>query len=233
MSIVMRRLGGSFSGNPLFALGFLFVAGVCAYQFSQYVIRDDVVGLAYVALLAIGGAFTLAILKNWRNGVYFFFTWLLFEDFARKFLSNNMMIYFAKDFLLIVVYVSFIIAYQRKSVQTIRPPFLVPLLLFVWFGIMQMFNPASTTIVFGILGVKLFYSYIPLFFLGYALINNEVELRRFFQVNAYLALIVVGLGIAQSILGPSFLNPANPAEEIRALSTLYRIAPVSGLSAYR
>jgi hypothetical protein len=233
VSVAMRRLGGSFSGNPLFALGFLIVAGACAYKFSQYVLNDDVGGLAYVALISIGGAFVVAMLNNWRRGVYFFFTWLVFEDFARKFLGNNMAIYFAKDFLVIIVYIAFIVAFRRKTVQSIRPPFLIPVLVFVWFGILQAFNPASPTILFGILGVKLFFSYIPMFFLGYALVNNEVELRRFFQINAILALIIAGLGVAQSILGPSFLNPERPAEEIRELSTLYRISPITGLSAYR
>lgn len=211
----------------------LIVFVATAYKFAQYVITDNLPALGYIGLLCIGGVFVVAILNNWRNGVYVFFTWLLFEDFARKFLGNNMVIYFAKDFLVVVLYVSFIVALRRKCVQTIRPPFLVPLLLFVWFGIMQVFNPASTTLAYGILGVKLYISYMPLFFVGYALLNSEAELRRFFQVNAVLVLIIGSLGIAQSIVGPSFLNPAKPAEEIRELSTLYRTSPLSGLSAYR
>src|SRR5437667_1722639 len=109
-------------------------------------------GLAYVALIFIGSAFVVAMLNSWRNGVYFFLAWLLFEDFARKYLGNNMVIYFAKDFLLLVVYISFLTAYRRKEVTGFRPPFLMPLLLFVWFGVLQIFNPASTHIVYGLLG---------------------------------------------------------------------------------
>jgi len=102
-------------------------------------------GLAFVALAFVGCAFVVAMLNDWRNGLYFFLAWLLFEDFARKFLGNNMVIYFAKDFLAAVVYFSFIVAYRRKEVSSFRPPFLVPVLLFVWFGVMQVFNPASTS----------------------------------------------------------------------------------------
>jgi hypothetical protein len=212
----------------------LFVIfGATALKCAQYVIDDDFVGLAYMGLLSIGTVFVFAMLKNWRTGVYVFFTWLLFEDFARKFLGNNMAIYFAKDFLVAVLYLSFFAALRRRSVAVIRPPFLAPLLLFVWIGIMQVFNPASTTVVYGVLGVKLFFSYMPLFFIGYALLNSEAELRRFFKIQAFLALIIASLGVAQSIIGPSFLNPAMPAEEIRGLSTLYRVAPESGLFAYR
>jgi len=56
-------------------------------------------------------------------------TWLLFEDFARKYLGNNMAIFFAKDALAAVVYLSFFLAYRRKEVATFRPAFLMPLLL--------------------------------------------------------------------------------------------------------
>jgi hypothetical protein len=103
----------------------------------------------------------------------------------------------------------------------------------VWIGIMQVFNPGSSTVVYGVLGVKLFFSYMPLFFIGYAFLNSEADLRRFFKIQAFLGLIIASLGIAQSIIGPSFLNPDMPAEEIRALSTLYRVSPITGLSAYR
>ncbi|MGC1614173.1 MAG: hypothetical protein WA736_05775, partial [Candidatus Acidiferrum sp.] len=41
------------------------------------------------------------------------------------------------------------------------------------------------------------------------------------------------LEIAQSIIGPSFLNPAIPAEDIRLLSGLYRVSPISGEISYR
>ncbi|HTG28438.1 MAG TPA: hypothetical protein VK818_09475 [Methylomirabilota bacterium] len=222
------------SRKLLAAFVFVLIFAATAYEFSELVLAGDLMGFAYVGLLAVGSVFVIAILNNWRNGVYLFFSWLLFEDLARKYLGNNMAIYFAKDVLVAVVYLSFIIAVRRKkTIKIVRPPFFVAVMLLVWFGIMQMFNPASSTIVYGILGVKLFFWYIPLYFVGYALLNSEADLRRFFRFNAWLALIITGLGVAQSIIGPSFLNPARPAEEIRELSTLYRVSPITGLSSYR
>src|SRR6266436_5202915 len=70
----------------------------------------------------------------------------------------------------------FFLAYRRKQVTSFRPSFLLPVLLFVWFGVMQVFNPASTNLVYGILGLKLFFYYIPLLFVGYALLNSEQQL---------------------------------------------------------
>jgi hypothetical protein len=233
MRIASSLASGQYGRRPLLAFGTLVVGAYSAYEFAQYVINDDMTGLAYAAMCILGGAIVVAILNNWRNGVYFFLSWLLFEDFARKFLGNNMAIYFAKDFLLLVVLVSFLAAFRRKEVTFFRPPFLMPLLIFIWFGGMQVFNPASTSIWYGLMGFKIFFYYVPLMFVGYALLNSEAELRRFFTINLVLVLIIVSLGIAQSIIGPGFLNPAVQAEDLRLLSGLYRVSPVTGLIAYR
>jgi hypothetical protein len=228
-----QAFSSNFRRNPLVALGFILLPVIAAYEAAHYILAGNIAALAYVAMAAVGGAISIAILNDWRRGLYFFLAWLLFEDFARKYLGNNMAIYFAKDFLAFLVYLSFFLAYRRKEVVTFGPPFLVPVLLFAWFGIMQIFNPASTHIVYGLLGFKLFFYYVPLLFVGYALLNSESQLRRFFFVNLALALIIVSLGIAQAILGHTFLNPANIAEEIRDLSTNYRVAPISGVILYR
>jgi len=233
MRLASTLASGQFGRRPLIALGTLVVGAFAAYEFAQYVINDDMTGLVYAVMCIVGGAIVVGVLNNWRNGVYFFLSWLLFEDFARKFLGNNMAIYFAKDFFLLVVLISFLSAFRRKEVTIFRPPFLVPLLIFVWFGAMQIFNPASTSIWYGLMGFKLFFYYVPLMCIGYALLNSEEELRRFFKVNLALVLVIVSLGIAQSIIGPSFLNPAVQADDLRLLSGLYRVSPITGQISYR
>jgi hypothetical protein len=233
MRIASTLSAGQFGRRHLVTFCILVFGAFAAYEVAQYVINDDMTGLSYAAMCIVGGAAVIAILNNWRNGVYLFLSWLLFEDFARKFLGNNMAIYFAKDFLLLVVLISFLSAFRRKEVTIFRPPFLIPLLIFIWFGVIQIFNPASTSIWYGLMGFKIFFYYVPLIFIGYALLNSEAELRRFFTVNLFLVLIIISLGIVQSILGASFLNPAVQAEELRLLSTLYRVSPITGSIAYR
>src|SRR5271170_1362774 len=219
--------------KPLMLLITLVIGAFAVDECAHWVLSNDYVGMAYAAMLCAAAAIMVGILNNWRNGTYFFLIWLLFEDFARKFLGNNMAIYFAKDFFLLVVLISFLTAFRRKEVTIFRPPFLIPLLIFIWFGGMQVFNPASTSIWYGLMGFKMFFYYVPLIFIGYALLNSEAELRRFFTVNLVLVLIIVSLGIAQSIIGPSFLNPAVQAEDLRLLSGMYRVSPITGLASYR
>jgi hypothetical protein len=219
----------------MLGLGFLAIALFGAYELSGFIVNNDVISLSMTAMVCVAGTFVLAILRNWRHGVYCLIAWLLFEDFVRKFLGNNMAIYFAKDILTAVVYIAFFLAYRRrdKDLQVARPPFLPVLLVFIWFGVLQIFNPGSTTVFFGLMGMKLYFYYTPLFIIGYSLINSENDLRRFFYFNLSLMAVITVLGIAQSVLGPSFLNPAVPADDIRLLSQTYREAPISGVIVYR
>jgi hypothetical protein len=235
MRLVAQDLPIHVRRGPLFPAGFFIFALVLAYKVAGYIVADDTSSLAYLGIAFVGGAIVVAVLTNWRTGIYFFLGWLLFEDLARKFLGNNMAIYFAKDVMVAIVYLSFFMAYRRKekNLQAFRPPFLAVLLVFVWFGVMQMFNPASTSLFYGLLGMKLYFYYMPLVVIGYALINSEADLRRFFYVNLGLMLVITALGIAQSILGHTFLNPEMPAEDIRGLSQSYREAPISGVIMYR
>ena len=224
---------GNLRRNPLYLIAFLIFFIYAADKLADYVIGNDMNGLAYVALTVVVGSCTVAMLNNWRNGLYLFITWLLFEDLARKYLGNNMAIYFGKDFLVAIVYIAFFIAWRDKKVATFRFPFRVPLLLFLWFAILQIFNPAATSIFYGLMGLKLYFYYVPLMFIGYALIDSEKALRRLFAVSVGLAAAISALGVAQAILGHTFLNPAHPADDIKDLSQLYRVAPISGVIIYR
>jgi hypothetical protein len=222
-----------YSRSPALTL-IAFAGLLClAYEAAQLVLEGDVSTLVMSGLVVVGMAIVVAILNDWRRGLYLLLGWILFEDLFRKYLGNNMAVFFAKDALAIVLYISFFAARRERLTKGFKPPFLIPLLIFIWFGVIQMFNPASTSIFYGLLGMKVYFLYIPLMLIGYSLIETEVDLRRFFTFNAVMILIVTCLGIAQSILGPKFLNPAVLQDDIRELGSLYRISPISGLSAYR
>jgi hypothetical protein len=144
-----------------------------------------------------------------------------------------MAIFFGKDILALVVYLSFYISRRAGRAKIFKPPFFLPLMLFIWYGIIQILNPLSASIFYGILGVKVDFLYVPLIFIGYGFIESDEDLRQFFAYNSVLVLIVVGLGIVQSVLGHTFLNPAVIQSDIRELSTSYRVSPITGAIAYR
>ena len=218
------------SGRNLLPVALISLA---AYGCAILIIGDDLSSLYYAGLVVLGIVAIAATLKDWRKGAYFFFAWIAVEDLVRKYLGNNMIIYFGKDFLAVVLYLSFFIARRATLTKLYRPPFLIPFLVFFWYCVLQVFNPASTSLFYGLMGLKLCFLYAPLLFVGYALVVSEKDLRRFFFFNSVLILVVAGFGLAQSILGHTFLNPEVVQEDIRGLSTLYRASPITGLIAYR
>jgi hypothetical protein len=208
-----------------FVVGVLGIFG--AWQIGHIIIAGDLRTLFIIALGAGGCVAAVAILRNWRTGFYCFMGCLLFEDLARKFMGNGAAFFFGKDILLLLVYVSFMAAVNRGREKTFRPPFLLFLSLFFWLGVLQMFNPNSPSILYGLLGVKVYFYYVPLLFVGYALLRNDADLRQFLLINAVLAAVIGMLGIAQAILGNTFLNPAKLAPDLANLGNLGKVTPLS------
>lgn len=204
-----------------------------AWILATAILQGDSQTLLYLGILAAGSLAITGILLDWRNGVYLFFAWLVFEDLIRKFAGNNTAMFFAKDAIIIPLYVSMLIAIRRGQLQTFKPPFLASLALFFWLAVLQMFNPNSPSVLYGILGLKTDFFYVPLMFAGYALVRTEEGLYRFLTLNGLIALVVTGLGIAQSVLGLTFLNPADLPLELRSLGNDIRHSPITGVEIQR
>jgi hypothetical protein len=138
-----------------------------------------------------------------------------------------MLIYFAKDMLVGLVYISFFAEVRRRREKLFHAPFLPFLLVFVWLGVAQIFNLNSPHILYGLLGFKLYFYYIPLMYVSYALIRTDEDLRKFLIVNISLAGIISAIAIIQAIVGHSFLNPTNLAPELKELGELDRFSPLT------
>jgi hypothetical protein len=207
----------------LCAVGILWGAGgsIAAGDFKQMILA----GVAFAGICVAG-----LIISNWRSGVYLFMVWLLFEDLVRKYAGNNMYVYFTKDVLVAVTYLVFL-KKTRPRVTFLPPALRFSLGLFVLFGIVQIFNPNSPSLVYGALGLKLYFYYVPLLFVGYGLLRTELDLRRLLFISMGCAGIIALVGIAQSVIGLDFLNPKGGAD-IDELGHLTRFTP-SGLAVPR
>ena len=206
----------------------VFVLGLwLAWQIGERLAAGDIRSLAFAVLGLAACAGAVAVLRDWRSGFYIFLVWLLFEDLPRKYLGNGTALFFGKDILLGFMYISFFVALRKGKEKLFRPRFLLPLALFAWLAAAQIFNPNSPSVLYGLLGFKLYFYYVPLMFLGYAFIRHEEDLRKFLVANALLAGVISLLGIAQAIIGNSFLNPATLAPELQDLGDLYKVSPIT------
>ena len=214
-------------GQAAIGLSVLVIGLWVAYVIGGKIVANDfsTIEFATLGLAAIWVALT--ILRKWRTGFYMFLVWLLFEDLVRKYLGNNMAIYFGKDVLVGLVYISFFSEARRRKEKLLDPPFLPFLFMFLWLGIIQIFNQNSPSLLYGILGFKLYFYYIPLMYVSYALIRSDNDLSKFLTINLYLAGIISVITIMQAIVGHSFLNPSTLAPELRDLGELDRFSPLT------
>jgi hypothetical protein len=185
----------------------------------------------YLALIALAfgmAAILVTGVANWRTGLLLFFVWLLLEDLPRKYLGNNMAVYFSKDVLAVMAYTGFAVALRKGDVPLPRLPFALPLAAFMALGVVQAFNPSSPSPLYGLVGLKVYFFYVPLVLLGYALVRSQVELARALVGLSIAVLLIGSLGIAQGIVGLDFLNPEQLAPELQSLGRETRISPLTG-----
>ena len=229
MSIIALRRTDSQSRGIVTALvllallWFLWAAGasIAVGDFKQIILAAVVFVVVCVASL---------IITDWRSGIYLFLIWLLCEDLVRKYMGNNMDIYFAKDVMVGITYLAFLRAATPRT-KFLPPALKYALGLFVLFGLVQVFNPNSPSLVYGLLGLKLYFYYLPLLFVGYAFVRTEKDLQRFLLVSVGAAIPVALVGIIQAIVGLDFLNPKGGAD-INELGHLTRYTP-SGVAVPR
>jgi hypothetical protein len=200
---------------------------------SGWVIEGATFYLMMLLVAAVGFVVMNTILADWRKGIFLFLFWLVFEDLIRKYAGNGIYIFFAKDFIIGFTYFAMFIAYRRKKLLTFKPPFLFWLGIFFWLSAAQVFNPNSPSIFYGIFGMKTYFFYFPLLFAGYALLRTEADLRKVLTLNMWIAIVVAGVGVIQSVVGGEFLNPSDMAPELYMLSHDVRESPQSHLLSLR
>lgn len=200
---------------------------------SGWIITGASLNLILVGALCVAIAMGLSIMRDWRSGIFIFFVWLVFEDMIRKYAGNSVFIFFAKDGILGLTYISMFLAKRRGQLLTFKPPFIFWLSIFFWLGAVQIFNTHSPSVFYGLLGMKTYFYYVPLMFAGYAIIRAEADLHKVLMLNMWIALVVASLGVLQSFGGGDFLTPKDIAPELYELSHVVRMAPQSKLQVAR
>ncbi len=128
--------------------GFFYVS----YTVANWVITNNTTYMILSVIGVLGIIMTMAILRDWRSGLFMFLCWLVLEDMIRKYLGNSLIIFFAKDVIIGITYISMLLARRKHQLLRFKPPFIFWLAIFFWLGVVQVFNPHSPSIFFGLLG---------------------------------------------------------------------------------
>ncbi|MEL7357719.1 MAG: hypothetical protein AAFN40_14260 [Cyanobacteria bacterium J06560_6] len=180
--------------------------------------------------------------ESWKFLVKSALVLLVFEGAIRKWLLPGLsdLVFFGKDFLLLIGYLIFFFGTSKKHSKmatwgrkTYNLTFVLVLLNFLW-GAVQAFNPSLGSILVGLLGLKIYFFYMPLALLLADLFDSELELKSFLIVYLSLAIPVGLLGALQFISPPtSPLNIYVPGAD-NGLATFrdLQISRVSGTFSY-
>jgi len=163
---------------------------------------------------------TVIILSRWRWGVILIFVWFLLEDLIRRLIPGQpSQIILAKDILIALTYFSFFVFIVLKNKKIWKPAFGGVLLLFAAVSIINVFNPNSPGLLFGLIGLRSYLWYLPLMFLGYYMFDKEEKLLKFCQILVYLSIPLFLLAILQYLFyesGLAFIRPFTESSQFHA-----------------
>lgn len=172
------------------------------------------------------------ILSRWRWGVIFVFVWLLLEDLIRRLVPGQPAgITLIKDIILFITYFSFFAWIVIKNKKIWRPPFIIPLLLFTGFVLINVFNSQAPNLFFGLVGLRSYLWYLPLIFLGYYMFNKEEQLLKFCRILVYTSIPLFVLAASQYLFygsGGALIRPFSTSSQVHAQE--FGLSPVSLLS---
>lgn len=222
-----------FESKTLRAVALMAGLFLLTWTLSGWIISENSLYMILFAVACVSVGIAMVILRDWRNGVFIFLVWLVFEDLIRKYAGNSLFMFFGKDIIIGMAYVSMLIARRRGQFLTFRPPFLFWLAIFFWVSVAQIFNPNSPSIFYGLLGIKTYFYYVPLMFAGYAILRSEADLHKLLMLNMWIAIFVAGLGVIQTFGGADFLTPKDIAPELYMLSHDVKESPLTHLRSLR
>lgn len=186
--------------------------------------RWIIIASVFVSALVIGAQ----ILRQWRWGITAFFLWIVAEDLIRKYMGNQIVLYGAKDLLIVLTYASFLLWRRTSpSAREWKNPLEVPLLVFLAIAAVNCFNAGIDHPAIPLIGLRMSLLYVPLLYLGYVYFDSDARVRRFIMLSLGAGAVVAFLGLLQSLMGLGFLNPRGFVPGLRL--ELIRVTPESQL----
>lgn len=192
------------------------------------------VGADPALALALAAATGLLAIRFPRRALVGLLLWLLLEgELRRRVPALDTTLLLAKDVWIAALYVALLLhafkSRRRLIPRVMKPPMLVWLVPLLLISVMQVFGTHSPGITTGILGVKIYFFYIPLAFVVAWWTTSARDVKRLLRVFAVMA-TVGGLGaiyylavdpqiFSQQVTGAWTVRPRSFGDETLLLPT--------------
>jgi hypothetical protein len=164
---------------------------------------DEVAGIFAPVIIFIAALLLIVAWRDWEFGIQALLVVVIIEGAVRKWFlpSASEMVYFYKDFLMIVIVVSYLTK-RHKPPSLIKyelKVFSVILFGFALYVVASISNPRLPHPLVGLLGVKAYLLYVPLAFLVPRMFSSKEKLIAFLKWYLIIALPVVALSMIQFV----------------------------------
>ena len=172
-----------------------------------------------VLLIALIGLVALPFLASkWRVTFWALLAWFMVEDLIRKYLGNDIRVYFMKDGLYLMLVVGLLIDPAVRGVwKRATGSAAAWLYAMIAWSVVLSIPMAFVDWRIPLIALKLDWQYVPLVIAGYLLASEEGGVRRLLTGFVILGIPVCLVGIIQAQFGPDFLRPTVVTEASQLL----------------
>lgn len=196
-----ERLSGYKDPLEWLALVSVILGGIVAGKVAIAALHDPP---RLQALMVAALALPFLLFFRWQSLVLFVPVWIIFEALVRRYVVNDVAIFFIKDAILLVAYCKTFGARWLRGRPAIRhtPVNLALACLFLW-NVVEVFSPYRYNFMVGILGLRVSFWYVPLMFLTGELFRSKEELLRTIKRYVLIGPLIAAFGFVQWLMGPS------------------------------
>lgn len=146
----------------------------------------------------------------WRLSFPIFFLFATFDGFISNLFFPAKLPLLYKDIFLVVIYFFFFVTERTGELVSqlkgqIGNTAWFCAIAFMLIGLFQIFNPASSSILVGILGFKVMFFYWPIALLAFTYIHKPDDVRKFLMMIVIFSIPINCFGLYQFFQGPRFM----------------------------
>ncbi|MDD3925678.1 MAG: hypothetical protein PHT33_03360 [bacterium] len=214
--MTMSSIAGAFDGTmgKTRVYRALLLSGLAVASLFSSVLALAGTKTAVLAAVALFGLLLLlygSLFRPW-GVIAFIFIFASFEGFIKHKMGYALLTYVFKDAIMLALMSVWLLkALTGRHGAYRRTPLDMTITLFTIVCLIQVFNPNFENWIISIAGIKVHLVYVPLYYMGYYLLQDRLCLTRLARLFAALVVIMGVYGIVQYLQGPESVSNLGPS----------------------